>query len=240
MPEYNRLYNSLRNQILAGHYAVGQMLSPERQLCEEFNVSRITARHAIRLLQEQGLVERFQGRGTFVRSIKAKKLPIQSCDFTGSVRKAAPTMKRKLLTREIIVAPEEIQKVLSLKEDGRCLLIERLDVLEDEPIAYDRGYIPLEYTDSIGDDILTRVDFFDLWIERQKIELSYGIENIEAVCADKEASERLKISVQSPILLVTDTSFDGKGNALVVFESLYRGDRIKLISTNKGKVQCQS
>lgn len=241
MPEYNRLYNSLREQILEGHYAAGQQLPPERMLCNDFGVSRITARHAIRLLQEQGLVERFQGRGTYVRSINPKKVSIINCDFSGSIRKNAPEMIRKLICFEKILPPPQIAEQLNLNENEECVLAKRSDIINNEPLAYDRAYIPLKYSSSLNEKLLVKIDFLEMWTRAEKIKISYGTQNIEAAGASSEDSEILNVKPESPMLFVTDTVFNSDGKAVAVFESVYRGDRIKFISTNsKGKVNVKA
>ena len=100
--EYNKIYEYLKAQILSRSYAAGQKLPAERILCEQFNVSRITARHALRLLADDGLVERFQGKGTFVKNIKPAKLPITDMGFAKSVRNYAPGLYRNLLINKIV------------------------------------------------------------------------------------------------------------------------------------------
>jgi GntR family transcriptional regulator of arabinose operon len=64
---YNAVRERLRQRILNGQIGHGQQLTPELQLCQEFNVSRTTIRRAIAEIVEEGLLERFRGRGTFVR-----------------------------------------------------------------------------------------------------------------------------------------------------------------------------
>ncbi|OHB56893.1 MAG: hypothetical protein A2Y12_03050 [Planctomycetes bacterium GWF2_42_9] len=236
MPEYNRLYNSLREQILNGCYAAGQKLPPERDLCTDFGVSRITARHAIRLLQEQGLVERFQGRGTYVRSTSPKKVTISNCDFTGSIRKNAPELTRKLICFEKVLPSKQIAEQLNLNENEECMLAKRSDIMNNEPVAYDRAFIPLKYSSSLDEKMLIKIDFLEMWTRAEKIVISYGTQNIEAAGASNEDSEILNIKPDSHILFVIDTVFNTNGQTVAVFESIYRGDRIKLISTNnKGK-----
>jgi len=232
MPEYNRLYNSLRNQILDGHYAAGQKLPPERLLCEDFGVSRITARHAIRLLQEQGLVERFQGRGTYIRNIEPQKVSIVNCDFSGSIQKNAPDLTRKLISCQKVLPPPSIAEHFNLNKNEECLLAKRADIMNDEPVAYDRAFIPIKYSSSINDKILIKIDFFELWTKAESLKISYGTESIEAIEANSEAVEILKVKPDSPMLSVVDISYDSDGKAIAVFESIYRGDMIKLISTN--------
>ncbi|MEN6384926.1 MAG: GntR family transcriptional regulator [Phycisphaerales bacterium] len=232
MPEYNRLYNSLRDQILDGHYAAGQMLPPERDLCKDFGVSRITARHAIRLLQEQGLVERFQGRGTYIRSLKPKKFSIVNCDFSGSIRKNAPEMTRKLVSFEKVLPPQQIAEQLNLNNDEECILAKRADVMNKETVAYDRAFIPLKYSSSLNEKLLIKIDFLEMWTRAEKIKISYGTQNIEATGASNEDANILGIKPDSHVLFVTDIVFNSDAKAVAVFESVYRGDKIKLISTN--------
>ena len=228
---YKQVFDALKEQIMNCRYAPGQKIPPERLLCQEFGVSRITVRHALRLLQERGLVERFRGRGTFVRSVRPKKIPILTCDFTGSVQSQAPNMKRKLLARKEISPSSHIANVLGLEQSQQCLLAIRLDLLFDEALAYDRAYILSEFTSSLDDEVLAAIDFLELWLEREGLDISYYVENIEAVEADSQAVEYLGVSQGSAMLRTTDICYDTHGKAIAVFESIYRGDRIRLIST---------
>ncbi len=231
---YQKVYNILRQKILDRSLDAGQKVPPERILCDTYGVSRITVRHALRLLQDQGLVERLPGKGTFVRSIREKKMPILDMNYEKSLKKEAPNVIRKLITCENILPPEEIMQILGLLKSEQCMLIERLDVLNEEPLSYDKGYIPLGLSSSIDDDILRRVEFLNLWEERENLAISYVQSATEAVLADEIASERLKIAIGSPVLLTTDTVYSIDGKALSVFITVYRGDRYKLVSTNYG------
>jgi len=236
MQAYTKIYNVLRDRILNGIYPAGDKLPPERVLCESLGVSRITVRHAIRLLEEQGLIERFQGRGTFVRSAQPQKLPIINGDFVGSMRKEAPHLQRQLLNFGQVVPPPAIAEAFGLVKTETCLLLERADILDGQAIAYDRGYLPLRFNRSLDQDLLTRVDFWLILQEREGFTVTHAIETVEAVAANALAVERLGVLPLSPILLVIDTSYGSSGQALGVFESVYRGDRIKLTATHAGGV----
>jgi GntR family transcriptional regulator len=65
-PLYVQLAQKLRLAITSGEYPVGARLPTEQQLCEQFKVSRFTAREAVRILAEGGLVTRKQRVGTVV------------------------------------------------------------------------------------------------------------------------------------------------------------------------------
>lgn len=65
-PRYIELADGIRHQIRAGHYAVGADLPTEADLVASYGVSRFTVREALRLVEEDGLIERHQGRGSRV------------------------------------------------------------------------------------------------------------------------------------------------------------------------------
>jgi GntR family transcriptional regulator len=229
---YLRLFNIVRGQILNGSYSLGEKLPAERQLCEQYGVSRITCRHAFRLLQEQGFVERYQGRGTIVRATQPRKLPILVNDYSESIREAAPSMARTLVYRDNIVPPRDISEILGLFKMEPCFLAERVDHVEGKPIAFDKAYIPANLSSRITAEMLARVDFLQLWLESEGLEMSHVRNFIEAVKATQEIKNRLQVGSSYPILKVTDIFYASTGRALAVFVTFYRGDSVRMISTN--------
>ena len=65
-PLYIQIKDKLQRQIEAGTFAVGDRLPSERELAEEYKVSRMTARQALQLLQQTGLTQTQVGKGTYV------------------------------------------------------------------------------------------------------------------------------------------------------------------------------
>ncbi len=238
---YDQIYQQLRNRILQGYYAVGQKIPTERQLCEEFRVSRITTRHALQLLQDQGLLERRQGRGTFVRSFRTPKFPILNTDYTRSVTTALPQMQRQLRRSGLAVPPCPIAEQLGIPRTEACFFAERVDMTPDGPIAFDRAYIRQEMSRQLDEATLVRVDFLEAWSEKERFQMSHFTEVIEAVTADSEAAEILNLKPNSPLLMTTDIVYSQEGKIVGVFESYYRGDKVKLISTvRKGQIDVAS
>src|SRR6185295_12852346 len=66
VPRYLQVASVLRRRIRDGHWPVGAKIATLEELEHEFGVARVTVRQAIDLLQGEGLVKSFQGRGTFV------------------------------------------------------------------------------------------------------------------------------------------------------------------------------
>jgi GntR family transcriptional regulator, arabinose operon transcriptional repressor len=67
LPKYRKVYNSLRAEIADGTFESGQRLPSEADLVKTFGASRITVGRALRDLQQEGLIERRAGSGTYVR-----------------------------------------------------------------------------------------------------------------------------------------------------------------------------
>ena len=65
-PLYQQLRRALRDAIADSRLSPEEALPPERELAEEFGVSRITVRKALDALVEEGMLNRRQGAGTFV------------------------------------------------------------------------------------------------------------------------------------------------------------------------------
>lgn len=231
MVTYQKLYNILREKILKKEFVPGTRLPTERELCDEYGVSRITVRHALMLLQEQDFIERMQGRGTYVRAVKPKKIAINEFSYSKSMKQEMPGAVRKLLSNEVVIPPVDVMAALNLLQNEECLFLERLDILEGEFLSFDQVYIPLEFTQSITEELLTRIDFLSCWEKGEAIKGSFVRETIEAIEADAIIVQRLKIPLRSPILMSTEILFDRDERPLAVFISKYRFDKFKLVSS---------
>jgi len=231
MVSYQKLYNILREKILKKEFVTGKKIPTEKELCNEYGVSRITVRHALMLLQEQNFIERIQGRGTYVRVTKPKKVAIMDFAYSQTMKQKMSGMVRKLISKETVIPPIDIITALNLLQNEECLFFERLDILEGEPLAFDQVYIPLEFSRSITSDLLTRIDFFSAWEKSERIKGSFVHEEIEATEADKLTSNRLDVALGTPILMGTETMFDSNDRPLAVFISKYKSDKFKLTSS---------
>ena len=74
LPAYIRIHDKIKADVDDGTWKIGQRLPSERDLCETFDVSRMTVRQAITLLVDEGILERKPGSGTFVASSRVKEI----------------------------------------------------------------------------------------------------------------------------------------------------------------------
>lgn len=142
VPLYVQLRERLRAQIEAGELKPGDRLPTEVELEERYEVSRSTIRQAVGDLQADGLVQRVQGKGTFVASPKIQHVP-ELKSFTDLLRSQGYDPTHRPLDSAIVVAPDAMCHELGLDEGTSCRFLERLLVADDRPVGVSRTWLPL-------------------------------------------------------------------------------------------------
>ena len=123
-PLYLQLARQLESDIRTGTYRVDQALPSERMLSESLGVSRITARKAIDVLVEQGLVVRKHGSGNFIAP-RIEQPTSKLASFSEELRQRGYVPASQWITRETGVAtvPEREALGLPLLDDPDLLLV---------------------------------------------------------------------------------------------------------------------
>lgn len=85
-PMYIKIHNQIKRDIENKKYKVGERIPAERQLALKFNVSRMTLRQAIKTLEDEGILERRLGSGTYVSSQKVQERMSGIMSFTDITR----------------------------------------------------------------------------------------------------------------------------------------------------------
>jgi len=101
-PRYLQLAQTLLNEIESGQYPVGSQLPTEFELCEQFGVSRATAREAVKRLVQMGLVVRQPRVGTTVRARSAGQAYRQSTTEVGDLLQYAADTTLVIEARETV------------------------------------------------------------------------------------------------------------------------------------------
>ena len=100
---YEKIVEQIEKRIITGDLKVGEKLSPERELAEQFGVSRTAVREAVKALQEKGLLEVLPGRGTFISNGTSRAM---RHSFGLLIRFGQPEGARNLVEVREIIEPE--------------------------------------------------------------------------------------------------------------------------------------
>ena len=98
LPAYMKIHDQIKKDIDEGSWKIGERLPSERDLAEEFAVSRMTLRQAISLLVEEGVLERRVGSGTFVSSTRVQERMRGTTSFTEIVKAQGKTPSSHLIS----------------------------------------------------------------------------------------------------------------------------------------------
>lgn len=130
----------------------GDRLPSEAELCERFGVSRMTARQAVQLVANEGLIERRRGAGTFVRAHPVPRDLGSPLSFTGSMRSRGMTASSETLEWGDVKPNADEQSALGLEDGEGGYVLERLRMADGTPMAIERVVMPRELALSLGDD----------------------------------------------------------------------------------------
>ena len=152
-PLYRRVSRELKKDIISGVYPVGSLLPTEQELCDLFGASRYTVREALRLLGEDGMLERRQGRGSEVISSHERRIFVQSLtSLTQLYDYASETLL--MIDRILRIVPDEELAIQLGRAPGReWLLAEGIrKTTEGETICVSRVFIHKDFAE-IGSDL---------------------------------------------------------------------------------------
>ncbi len=139
---YMQLADLIREQILDGTYTSGALLPSENDMLETYKVSRVTVRQALALLDQEGMVKRIQGKGTFVAVQAVEQNFLSLHDFSKELMAKGHVPSFEILSHEWKQATAEFRGLFELKEDSALLVIERLKNSDGSPIMLERVLLP--------------------------------------------------------------------------------------------------
>lgn len=222
IPLYVQLKNQLQKQIKE-NYKAGDIISTESQLEKQFEVSRITVRKAIEQLERDGILEKKQGLGTFVKEQKI----LYDANSIGSLTQRLAKQDYKLQTKSLeyeIISGEHYVKDL-LKCDT-LLCIKRFRTLDDVPFALMLNYLDVQKVPNL-EKFFNIESLYTYLKDEYHIEFYNAEETVEAKNATLEESKQLKIKKGSALLSLHRLSFDKSNNPVEYSDIVIKANMYK-------------
>ncbi|MCL4514183.1 MAG: GntR family transcriptional regulator [Firmicutes bacterium] len=227
IPLYLQIKEFWRKQIEGGALQPGDQIPTDQELCERYDVSRITVKQAINALVNEGLVIRRQGKGTFVAKPKLQQDLLKLTSFTEDMWQRGLVPGASLLSKELIPAPSEIAKSLQLKEGEKVVRIQRLRLADNEPLAVETLYVPYAVCPELLGDDLGGQSFYGLLENRYGLRLNKAEQFLEGSLATKKEAHLLRIREKDAVLLTERITSLEDGRPVEFAKSVYRGDKYK-------------
>lgn len=221
MPLYAQLMERIRVDILAGVYPVGERIPPEHEIEMRYGVSRVTVRRAIQELTGAGLLERKQGKGTFVSHPKTVSRLREIQGFHDACREMGlrPSVG-KISVREISADAADADK-LGLPAESALIEIRRVLLADGIPVILEKNHFSTAYA----------------WLENAGLQGSlyrllqeYGIRAEKSIYdfsmrkVDPDEAGLLQIEPEQIVMSVTQVVYDQRGRPLHTSDQLIRGE----------------
>ncbi len=228
LPVYFKIKRVITQRISDGTYPVGSKIPGEHELSQEFGAHRLTIRHALTLLTQEGFLERFRKRGTFVAERREAFEELGLHGFFDDLLYHVGKFKTKKVRISKTRPPQGVADLYGLdRNKDKIKVIERVRFLGDIPAALTINYLPLSIGDRIQRADLFRMPLLQIFKEKLKIPIGEAFQSMEASVADHEIAEALGVSPGTQILLMERTFFTKRQKPFDFVQTYYRGDKIR-------------
>ena len=230
VPLYIQIAEALLDQIENGELAPGDRLPAERKLSRALSVNRMTLRNALRVLEQQGLLIRKQGDGTYVAAPKVERQAGYLFSFTEGMRRRGYTPGAKVIHLERRPVEASIGRQLGLGASAMIYSIQRLRLLNRQPVLLEEFTISVERFPRLEDHDLEGRSLYEIMEAEYQVKVTRARQSLEPVLATSFEAELLEIELGSPLMLERRISFDEGERPIEYGKDLYRGDRFRFVT----------
>ena len=225
LPRYYQLKEILRDKISRGDWLPDTPIPSERELCEQYGISRMTARQSITELVRDGLLYRVQGKGTFVARPRITQQLMVLTGFSQDMATRGWKPGAQVLEQKMLSVSAEIARRLRVRDGQPVFFVRRLRLANGEPLALETAYITF-----MGCDELLKVDLaahslYALLREKYGLTPQEAEQEIEADIADPFEAKLLHLGAGAAVLRMRRTTSAGSGQVIEYAESAYRADK---------------
>lgn len=220
LPKYLQIAEQIKSDIYADIYKPGNRMPVERILRERFNVSRMTIRHALQLLERQGVVRIDHGRGAYVMDIEIERSK-EILGLTELMERKGLESHSKVIQLEKVKPDEHVRAALNLKEDEEVYFLHRIRYANDEVIAIEYAHINAKFCPGLEMFNFEKFSLYDIFYEHYKLSLAWARDDIKADNVRGEDAQILLGAKSGPALIVYNTAYDINNTSIEYTKTIY-------------------
>jgi len=225
VPRYFQLKEIMRAKIRDGEWKPGDLIPSERELSEQYKISRMTARQAITELVNEGMFYREQGRGTFVSRHKITQQLIRLTGFTEDIKARGQRPGTRVLSAKMVPADEDTAERLHISPGQLIFRLQRLRLADSEPLAIELSHIHFEGCEKLLEEDLENNSLYRILETKYGLPLMEAEQELEAGLAGEKEAQLLKLSVGSPALYIRRVTYTDRDQPLEYAKSVYCGNK---------------
>ncbi|MCM3637821.1 GntR family transcriptional regulator [Sporosarcina luteola] len=222
---YVQVIERLKEDIDSGVFKENERFPSEFELARTLGVSRATLREALRVLEEEKVIVRKHGVGTFVNPRPLFSSGIEQLSSVSSMICDAGMVPGTIFmeVQEDLPNDEMIGK-FECDENDSLVTIKRVRTADGEPVVYCIDHVLAKNLDG-GSDVVLNESIFDLIEKSGQIRIAQAVANIEPVGYDDEASSILRCGVDIPLLVLLQHHYSEEGEMVLYSKNYFRADK---------------
>lgn len=227
MNKYEVIAMDIREDILKGVYKPNEKLPFEKEICDKYNVSKMTVKKSLDLLVAEGLIVKRRGSGTFIKDITEKEIRgiIDRKQFSGlTINNIGHKIKSKVLDFKVINADKEVASILKIEEGDFIYFIHRVRYVDDEALAIEKTYMPLNTIPGIkSEDVEGSI--YSYIKDKLGLKIQSAHSTIRAQKSEELDREYLKLNKDEPIIEVERVAYLESGKVFEYSFARHRYDK---------------
>jgi GntR family transcriptional regulator len=224
VPRYYQVYVVLQQRIRDGDWTADAAMPTEQEFAARFGVSRVTIRKALNMLEEEKLILRQQGRGTFALPSARTNTRANFSGFLESIVDVEKRTKVRVLQFEQVVLPNDVADLLESPRGARGLKIVRIRMDNDAPFSFSTCYVPepeagMMTQESLGNRTVLAT------LSAAGVVPAIAEQRLSAVVADVDVARHLKVEVSAPLITLTRVVRNEDKRPIELIRAFYRPDK---------------
>ena len=218
-PMYRQIADIIKNKITEGIYENNSIIPGEKQLMDEFDVSRVTIRKALEMLKEKGFVQSRPGFGTYVSYVDTSHYKFTSLkSFTSEMKEIGKNTNTIYSILKKTKATKDLAKLFRCQMGDLLYYLERVRGDNLEPIVVSETYLKLDIV--LPDTQKFLYGSLYQYLMKNGIMFASMKEELYARLPKKSIAKTLKITEEKPVLVRERYAYT-KDNALVEYTTNY-------------------
>jgi GntR family transcriptional regulator len=226
-PYYQQLKRILVKEIEDSR-GEGDMLPSESDLCRQYSVSRTVVRQALGELEDDGLVHKVKGKGTFVTGRPLNTSFVQhSLGFYESMQRAGHTVRSRTIQMRTEPAGVSMAKLVEIAVGESIIRFDRVRSVDGRPVQVVRTVLPARLFPGLTDLDMTDRSLYQVLAAEYGVRAASGHRAIDATALSGEDAGYLGAPEGQPALRIESVTRSDLGVLFEYYVAIYRGDSFK-------------
>ena len=234
MKKYQEIFNDLQEKILNGSYLAGVLLPTEKELQDQYKVSRDTVRKALRLLTEKGLIQKVQGRGSQVLKQELLNFPVSGLtSYKELVDSLGLNSQTRVISLDLMTVDEQTALQTGFPEGSQVWKLLRTRSIDGVVSVLDLDYLAKDCVPNLTQEI-AQTSIYAYLEEDLGLDISYAQKEI-TIQASTERERLLMDNQDDYLVLIRSRVYLGDTRQFQYTESRHKIDKFQFVDFARRK-----